>query len=221
MPAGRWTSAKPAWSRAPTQPSGRRASAPRIVRGRQADPAAIDEAVADEEAASLLGLDVGDTFTARFAAPDQLGDFFAYTGDPTKFPTEGPEVTFRVVGISAVFPTASSNYPEIQLTSAFHRELADEAAAIPLLGVYLEHGNADRAEFERDVERLAGGEDVGFRGEAEFVDQVQRGVHVQAGALWVLCGASPQSLRCCSSGRGLRDRPSRSRATTPPCGRSG
>ena len=161
-------------------------SAPQIVRGRQTDPAAIGEAVADEEAASLLGLDVGDTFTARFAAPDQLGEFFAYTGDSTKFATEGPEVTFRVVGVSAVFPTASSNYPEIQLTSAFHRELAHEAATIPLLAVYLEHGNADRAEFEREVERLAGGEDVGFRGEAEFVDQLQRGVHVQAGALWVL-----------------------------------
>ena len=161
-------------------------SAPQIVRGRQADPGAIDEAVADEEAAELLGLDVGDKFTASFAAPEQLGRFFAYSGESTKFPTRGPEVTFTVVGISAVFPTASSNYPEVQLTSALYRELTHKAATVPLLAAYLEHGNADRAEFEREVERLAGGEDVGFGGEAEFVDQLQRGVHVQAGALWVL-----------------------------------
>ena len=126
-------------------------SAPQIVRGRQADPGAIDEAVADEEAAELLGLDVGDRFTARFAAPEQAGKFFAYSGDPMKFPTRGPEVTFTVVGISAVFPSASANYPEVQLTSAFHRELAHEAATIPLLAVYLEHGNSDQAEFDREI----------------------------------------------------------------------
>lgn len=162
--------------------------APRIVSGRQADPAAVHEAVADEEAAKFLGLDVGDTFTARFAAPEQLGEFFARSGDQTTFPTEGPEVTFTVVGISAVFPTALANYPEAQLTSAFYQEFADKAAAIPRLGVYLSRGDADRDQFERDVEELAGDEGVGFRGGADLTDEVQRGVHIQAGALWVLAG---------------------------------
>ncbi len=161
-------------------------SAPEIVHGRQADPAAINEAVPDEEAAELLELDVGDTFTARFVAPEQAEKFFAYSGEDTEFPAQGPEVTFTVVGISAVFPSISTNYPETQLTSAFHRELADEVATIPLLAVYLEGGSAGGAEFEKEVEQLAGGGDIGFRGEAEFVDQVQRGVQVQAGALWVL-----------------------------------
>src|SRR4051812_40810946 len=39
--------------------------APPIVRGRQANPGDAHEAVPDEEAARLLGLDVGDTFTAH------------------------------------------------------------------------------------------------------------------------------------------------------------
>jgi ABC-type lipoprotein release transport system permease subunit len=159
--------------------------APKIVRGRQADPAAVHEAVADEEAAELLGLAVGDTFTARFGAPDQVGEFFADTGDTTKLATEGPEVTFTVVGVSAVIPSALANYPEVQLTSAFYREFADEAASFPRLGVYLVH-DADRDEFEREVEGLAGGEPAGVRGGPELFDQVQRGVHIQSGALWVL-----------------------------------
>ena len=190
-------------------------SAPQIVRGRQADPAAIDEAVADEEAAELLGLDVGDTFTARFAAPEQLGEFFAYSGDPTKFPTEGPEVTFTVVGISAVFPTASSNYPEIQLTSAFHRELADEAATIPLLAVYLEHGNADRDRIR--TRRSNGWQEARM---SVFAERLSSSISCSVAFMSrrARFGCSRrwrQSLRFCSSVRDLRGRPSRSQATTP------
>src|SRR3954465_11486556 len=85
--------------------------APKIVRGRRARQDRRDEAVPDEEAARLLGLKVGSTFAARFATPAQLEDFLAYNDDPTKFPVRGPRATFKVVGISAAFSTASSNYP--------------------------------------------------------------------------------------------------------------
>jgi hypothetical protein len=167
---------------------GRTRDAPAILRGRRADPARLDEAVADEEAAGMLGLRVGSTFTANFAGADQLQAFIDYTGDPTKFRTTGPRMTFRVVGISAVFSTATANYPEVQLTSAFYRAHAARVARSPTFAVYLERGQSDVARFTQSVQPLARGEEVGFGARGDFVDEVQRGVHVQAAALRLLAG---------------------------------
>lgn len=157
-----------------------------ITHGRRADPNRVDEAVADEDAARMLGLEVGSRFTAKFASADQSQDFLAYTGDPAKFSVKGPHRTFKVVGISAVFSTPSNNYPEVQLTSAFHRAEADGLAKSPMFGVYLENGHRDLPRFNAGVEQLARGARVGFSTKGDFVSQVQRGVHLQAAALWVL-----------------------------------
>jgi ABC-type antimicrobial peptide transport system permease subunit len=163
--------------------------APKIVRGRRARQGRPDEAVPDEEAARLLGLKVGSTFTARFAAPDQLEAFLSdTTSDPTKLPTRGPLEKFRVVGVSASFSTTSSNYPETQLTSAFYKAHADDIAKSPAFAVYLRGHQASVTRFKRDVERLGGKQRVSFRTTSEFVTEVQRGVRIQAAALWVLAG---------------------------------
>jgi ABC-type lipoprotein release transport system permease subunit len=157
-----------------------------IVHGRPADPNRVDEAVADEDSARMLGLRVGSRFTANFASADQFKAFFAYNGDPAKFVVRGPHRTFKVVGISAVFSTPSTNYPETQLTPAFYRAEAARLAKSPVFGVYLVHGNRDLPGFKAGVERLAHGAPVGFSTKGDFVSQVQRGVHLQAAALWVL-----------------------------------
>jgi ABC-type lipoprotein release transport system permease subunit len=163
--------------------------APQIVSGRRARQDRPDEAVPDEEAARLLGVKVGSSFTARFGAADQLEPFLSYSGDPTKFATRGPKATFKVVGISAAYPTASSNYPETRLTSAFYRAFADEVAKSPDFAVFLRE-DEDVAGFKRDVEQLGGGRRVEFGTTKDFVSEVQRGVHIQAAALWVLAAIS-------------------------------
>jgi ABC-type lipoprotein release transport system permease subunit len=160
--------------------------APRILHGRRADPNRLDEAVADEEAARMLGLRVGSTFSANFASNDQLQAFLAYNGDPSKFAVKGPRSSFKVVGITAAFSTTSSNYPEVQLTSAFYRAQAVGLAKSPMFGVYLERGNRALPRFETGVEALARGARVGFSTKGQYVSEVQRGVHLQAAALWVL-----------------------------------
>jgi hypothetical protein len=163
--------------------------APKIVHGRRARQDRPDEAVPDEEAARLLGLKVGSTFKARFAAPDQLERVLSASGDPAKFPTRGPKAAFTVVGISAAYPTAASNYPETRLTSAFYRAFSNDVAKSPDFAVFLRKG-ASVAGFKRDVERLAGGRRVEFGTTKDFVNEVQRGVHIQAAALWLLAAIS-------------------------------
>jgi ABC-type lipoprotein release transport system permease subunit len=162
--------------------------APKILHGRRADPARIDEAVADEEAARLLGLRVGSRFTARFAAASQLQSFLADTGESGPFRMRGPRQTFKVVGISAVFSTATSNYSETQLTPAFYRALANRLARSPQFGVYLDRGQAGVPGFKAQIEPLARGRGAEFRTKDDYLSEVERAVHVQAAALWVLAG---------------------------------
>jgi ABC-type lipoprotein release transport system permease subunit len=161
--------------------------APKILYGRRADPNRVDEAVADEEAARLLGLHVGSRFTARFATAGQLRSFLE-TEDARPFPVRGPAQTFKVVGITAVFSTVSSNYSETQLTPAFYRAQEKRLARSPQFGVYLDRGQAGVPAFEAQVERLPGGRGAGFRTRDDYLSEVQRAVHVQAAALWVLAG---------------------------------
>jgi ABC-type antimicrobial peptide transport system permease subunit len=162
--------------------------APKILRGRRADPRRVDEAVADEDAARMLGLKVGSRFMVNFAAADQLEDFLSDTGGPSGFPVRGPRATFKIVGISAVFSTPSTNYSETQLTSAFYRAQARKLARGPAFGVYLGRGEADLPSFKKEVEQIAGKQRVEFRTKGQFLSQVQRSVHIQAAALWVLAG---------------------------------
>jgi ABC-type lipoprotein release transport system permease subunit len=162
--------------------------ASKILHGRRLDQSRTDEAVADEDAARLLGLKVGSRFTARFASRDQLDAFLADTGDATKFPVKGLRKTFEVVGISAVFSTPSANYSQIQLSSAFYRDQTQDLAKSPRFYAYLQHGEADLPRFEREVEQVAGGRRVEFGTKSDFISQLQRGVHIQAAALWILAG---------------------------------
>ena len=158
-----------------------------IVHGRPADPNRVDEAVADEDAARMLGLRVGSRFTANFASADQFKAFFAYNGDPAKFAVKGPRMTFKVVGISAVFSTPSTNYSETQLTPAFYRAQAHRLAKSPVFGA---SSCMETATF-RDSRPMWSGlrtEHGWASARGEFVAQVQRGVHLQAAALWVLAG---------------------------------
>ena len=108
--------------------------------GRAADPDAVDEAVASFVLAQRLGLHVGDTIRLRFvrsasfptAAATLLSNFGArLAGAPGSSSSaidqlaDGPDVTFRIVGIEASpaeFPPVGPDLaPPLHLTARVHR----------------------------------------------------------------------------------------------------
>jgi ABC-type lipoprotein release transport system permease subunit len=158
----------------------------KLIAGRRPHPAQIDEALPEENAARKLGLKVGSTFTGEFATTGQFAAIERANGDVHRFALKGPRATFRVVGITASFNDPTNDYPNILLTSAFHRRYARGLATSPAYAVRLRHGTSDIPALKSDVERLAHGRRVGFYASTDFLAQLQRGVHLQAGALWLL-----------------------------------
>ncbi len=94
---------------------------------------------------------------------------------------------FRVVGIVAMaggFPPLTGGLPPpVILSQEYARAHPDATEA---LAVRLRGGRSDIAAFERELERLAGGEQVVTSNEVELTSVVQRGLAVQANALRVL-----------------------------------
>jgi ABC-type lipoprotein release transport system permease subunit len=159
---------------------------PKLIAGRAANPRRIDEVVPEESAALRLGLKVGSTFTAAFASPDQLSAIDRSNGDMSHLEMKGPTKTFRVVGIIASFDYPTNDFPQVLLTPRFYRRYAAGVGQSPGLVIHLKHGKADLAPFKAAIERLAHGGRVGFFTTSDFLGHLQRGVHLQAAALWLL-----------------------------------
>jgi ABC-type lipoprotein release transport system permease subunit len=162
-----------------------------IIDGRPLDPKRAEEAVVDEFAADQNGLEVGDTFTARFAGASQMDDILQTSeADASSFRFAGPRLRFRVVGIAASFEATSADagFRTIQLSTAFDRMYASRLARTTGLLVDLKRGQADIPAFKRRVERIARGQRANFFSIGDFAEQSGRTTHVQAVALWVLAG---------------------------------
>jgi hypothetical protein len=160
---------------------------PGIVAGRAANPRRIDEAVPEESAARALGLKVGSTFTAKFASSAQGEQILRTQGGGAKFALKGARVTFRVVGISASYsPFSNDNAADTQLSPAFARAYAGRLAEVPAIWVRLRHSKRDLPSFKAAAQRLAGGSRLGFFSLAGILQELQRGIHLQAAALWLL-----------------------------------
>jgi hypothetical protein len=173
--------------------------------GRTARPGAVDEAVASFVLAERLGLHPGETIRLHFvrassfptAAATLLSNFGArLAGDPGAQRSaidqlaDGPDVTFRVVGVEASpaeFPPIGHDLaPVLHLTRAFRDRYGDQLVASPLLFVNLrEPGQLDA--FSKGIERLAAGEPAGFvQSRSLQTPKVERAIRAQATAVRIV-----------------------------------
>ena len=159
---------------------------PNIVAGRPADPRRSDEVVPEEDAARADGLKVGSTFTARFAAKAQGRDILKALDTGAKFDLKGPRVKFKVVGISASYSTFTSANGDAVMSPGFARAYGGRLAELPTLWVRLRHGSGDLPSFKAAVKQLAGGRRVEFYAIGSVLQELQRGIRLQAAALWLL-----------------------------------
>ena len=173
---------------------------PRIVSGRDVDANRIDEVVVGSNATERFGLSVGSTLRLRFLTVEELGRFneLSAANDPVRLKAEfplnadpaswraGPLVTFRVVGIFADASPKGVN-PSMNLSRAFYEAHRRTVASwSEFATIRLERGAADRAAFAAGVERLPGGTSAFVFSQDEFLGKVQRSIHLQAQALWVV-----------------------------------
>jgi len=177
----------------------------KMLEGRRADPSRVDEATASFVLAERLGLAVGDTIRLHFVKAESFIPVAAtlltqfgprLEGVPGSEATridelaDGPDITFRIVGIEASpaeFPPLGPDLsPVLHLTSEFARQHAHDVVASPIM--YTRFSEPDDLEsFSARVERLAAGQPVGFVVSRDAQEEkVQRTVEVQANALRVL-----------------------------------
>jgi hypothetical protein len=185
----------------------------KLLEGRRADPDRVDEATASFVLADRLHLEVGDTIRLHFVKADSfipvaatlLAEFGPrLRGAPGSEAStidrlaDGPDITFRIVGIEAspaeFPPLAPDLSPALHLTPAFTRAHAHDVVGSPIM--YTVFDRRDQLDsFSSNVERLAPGEPVGFvvSRRAQTV-KVLRSIEVQAAALRVVAALTLLAL---------------------------
>lgn len=139
-------------------------------------------------AADSLGLDVGDTVRLGLSGPQAMAtDPGSGPGAPGVTPAGAEGPSFRVVGVVAMeggFPPVTGGVPPLALLSGSYARAHPDA--IQVLAVRLRRGMAGIAAFERELDRLAGGEQVVATDALELTSAVQRSLDVQATSLRIL-----------------------------------
>ena len=185
----------------------------KILEGRRADPERVDEATASFVLANRLHLDVGDTIRLHFVKAESfipvaatlLSEFGPrLRGVPGSEAStidrlaDGPDITFRIVGIEAspaeFPPLAPDLSPALHLTRAFTRAHAHGVVGSPIMYTVF-HDRDQLDSFSSGVERLAPGQPVGFvvSRRAQTV-KVLRSIEVQAAALRVVAALTLVAL---------------------------
>lgn len=166
----------------------------KILKGRRADPARVDEVVVSFSAAEEHGLHVGSTI--ELLGPDDVEGIT----DPDelaaarRFLDQAPDGRLRVVGIAAApgdFPPQDyPDWPAVHLTPAFHalHLFGDPEATAEALMVRLHDGADGVSAFAADLDRLSDGPGYDLRAQADQTGAVNRSIHLQAVALWLLAG---------------------------------
>ena len=148
----------------------------RVLKGRL--PRGEREVAVSFLAGDRLGVGVGGALELQLSGPGA-----AAASDPGG----GRPEPFHVVGVVAVqggFPPLTGGLPPPVLLSPAYAEAHPDAAQV--IAVRLRHGTADIAAFERELNRLAGGEQVVTTNQLEQTSVVQRSLGVQATALRLL-----------------------------------
>jgi ABC-type lipoprotein release transport system permease subunit len=168
----------------------------KILEGRRADPDRPDEVVVGFMAAEDYGLEVGSTIqllssadVERMTDPDEISA-------AQSFLDQAPDGSLRVVGIEAApgeFPpqeAAGGDVPMVHLTPAFHdlHLFDDLQSSDKALLVRLSDGTAGVSAFNAALARLSDGLAYDSRAQADQAAAVERSIHLQALALWLLAG---------------------------------
>jgi ABC-type lipoprotein release transport system permease subunit len=166
----------------------------KILEGRRADPDRPDEVVLGFTAADDHDLHVGSTIQVlqpddveRMTDPDEVAA-------AQRFLDHAPGGRLRVVGIEASpgeFPPQNyADMPMVHLTPAFHdlHLFDDPQTSAEVLLVRLRNGADGVSAFEAALGRLSDGPAYDTLAQADQATAVERSIHLQAVALWVLAG---------------------------------
>ena len=166
----------------------------KILEGRRADPDRPDEVVVSFTAAEDHDLDVGTTIqilssddVERMTDPDEIAAV-------QRFLDQAPDGRLRVVGIEAApgeFPPQHyADMPLVHLTPAFHdlHLIDDPQTSAEVLLARLRDGTDGVSAFEAALGRLSDGPAYDSLAQADQATAVERSIHLQAVALWLLAG---------------------------------
>ncbi|MGH9246035.1 MAG: FtsX-like permease family protein [Acidimicrobiales bacterium] len=183
----------------------------KMLEGRPADPDEPAEIVVGFALAEEHDLDIGDTtellppefiefvrspeievfedpFTEQTFTREELADDIATAG---RLLEEAPEGRVRIVGIEAApgeFPPQFQlNRPLVHLTPALGRLFEFDPDHEALM-VRLRGGSAAVDDFLAELERRSGGLPLQVQTQRDHAAAVQRSIHLQAVALWLLSG---------------------------------
>jgi hypothetical protein len=178
----------------------------RVVRGRDLDPKAADEAVVDEELASARHLRPGDHLSMAAFAAEQLESLFAGPDIPAP---EGPVLDLTITGIvrlpADVHPDGDSadmtygGTQDLYLSPALYAESGRELAVFAPpepggpIGLLLHDGPRGLPDLERAVRALPGGDQAVIeRGGSDALDAARtarRAIAVETMSLLALAVA--------------------------------
>ena len=148
----------------------------KILAGRLADPARPGEVNISFTLAEASHLGVGDILRATvLTAARHIVRF-----------------SFRIVGIDAAPaefpPQAGTGNDAVWATPAFYRQHQAGLGAFLAGAFRLRHGLADLPAFQRELSRMGHGKVVQSYPLAEQAVNTERSIHLQAVALWLVCG---------------------------------
>ncbi|MGZ4143230.1 MAG: hypothetical protein ACXVQY_12040, partial [Actinomycetota bacterium] len=153
----------------------------KLLEGRLPKPDSLDEAAVSFTTAKSRHLHIGSTFRVDLPPPDSKGQPLA--------------VTFHVVGIEASpgeFPPQLSSFGissqsnAIHVSDGFYRSIKDKYFTLDFLLLRLKRGSADVQAVNDELNTMAGDK---AQLNANLNDQaanVQRSIHLQAVALWIV-----------------------------------
>lgn len=153
----------------------------RVLAGRL--PQGQNELAVTSLAAETLGVTVGQTLQLQLSGPQAAAQAMSASGVGSPEATE-PFLVSGVVAMQTGFPPLTGGLPPPVMLSVAYAQAHPDAAQT--LAVRLHRGTSGIADFERELDRLAGSEQVVATNQIEQADAVQRSLAVQASALRLL-----------------------------------
>jgi putative ABC transport system permease protein len=169
----------------------------KLLEGRRADPERADEAVLTYTAAQDRDLHVGST--VPFVSPEHVDEIADPAGAAAarRFLAQAPDGRLRIVGVEASpgeLPPQMEDEDAIalHLTPALDRlhllSFPDLPVTPKVLLVELRDGADGVSAFNADLNRLSDGPSFDSIAQADHTAAVERSIHLQAVALWLLAG---------------------------------
>jgi hypothetical protein len=155
---------------------------PKILAGRLPRPDRPDEIAVGFVIAEQRHLSVGSHFPLQFTSADS----------PITSPVAVP-LDLKVVGIEAApgeFPPTLGNAPAIVLGRAFLERYRDRLFSFDGSAIRLKRGATDVPAFQRQASRLGRGKVVFLFRQIDQARNIDRSLHLQALALWLLAGVT-------------------------------